>query len=40
MDFRFTALSRLRMTFSLGYAVGFEKDGERSDEFMFSLKVL
>ena len=40
IDFRFTALSRLNMTFSLGYALGFEKDGERREEFMYSLKIL
>lgn len=41
VDFRFTVLSRLKMTLSLGYAKGF---GDASvmddDEFMASLKIL
>jgi hypothetical protein len=40
IDFRFSFLSRLKMTFSVGYAVGFRDDARRSDEWMFSLKVL
>ena len=40
VDLRFSLLSRLKMILSLGYAVAFEKDEERRDEFMFSLKVL
>jgi hypothetical protein len=41
LDFRFTLLSRLDMTFSMGYAVGFGDDVVGSpDEFMLSLKIL
>jgi len=41
VDFRFTVLSQLDMTFSLGYAVGFGDDVVGSpDEFMFSLKIM
>ena len=40
VDLRFTLLSRLQMTLSLGYAVAFEEDRPYSDEFMFSLKIL
>ena len=41
IDFRFTILSQLDMTLSMGYAVGFGDDVEGSpDEFMISLKVL
>jgi len=39
-DLRFTALSRLNMTLSLGLARAFLTDGETSDEVMFSLKIL
>ena len=41
LDFRFTVLSRLDMTLSMGYALGFGDDVTGSpDEFMLSLKVL
>ena len=40
IDFRFTVLSRLDMTLSLGYAVAFEDGVESQDEFMLSLNVL
>ena len=41
VDFQFTILSRLPMTLSLGYAVGFGDDVAGSpDEFMISLKVM
>ena len=40
IDLRFTVLSRLEMTLSLGFARAFLKDGETSDEVMFSLKIL
>ena len=40
IDLRFTLLSRLDMTLSLGYAVAFAETYRRSDEFMFSLKIL
>lgn len=40
IDFRFSILSRLKMTFSTGYATAFEDEKRRSDEWMFSLKVL
>ena len=41
IDFRFTVLSILDMTFSMGYAVGFGDNVSGSpDEFMLSLKIL
>jgi hypothetical protein len=41
IDFRFTVLSRLRMTLSLGYAKRFGNPGIlNDDEFMASLKIL
>jgi hypothetical protein len=40
IDFRFTLLSHLNMTLSLGYAGGFLEGSAPSDEFMFSVKVL
>ena len=40
VDFRFTLLSRLDMTISLGYAVGSGDVPGSPDEFMVSLKIL
>ena len=40
IDFRFTLLSRLNMTLSIGYAVGFGDGVDSADEFMLSLKIL
>ncbi len=41
VDFRFTILSRLKMTLSLGYAKGFGNSSVMDDdEFMASLKIL
>jgi hypothetical protein len=41
VDFRFTILSRMRMTLSFGYAWGFGNDSIPDDEeFMVSLKLL
>jgi len=41
VDFRFTILSRMDMTLSLGYAEGFGNDAILDDdEFMVSLKIL
>ncbi len=40
VDVRFTALSRLDLTLSVGYAVATEESGDTTDEFMLSLKVL
>jgi hypothetical protein len=41
LDFRFTVLSQLEMTLSIGYAIGFGDDVTGSpDEFMFSLKIM
>jgi len=40
IDFRFTILSGLDMTLSLGYAVGSGEGANSPDEFMISLKVL
>ena len=40
IDFRFTVLSNLDMTMSMGYAVGLGDDVDSADEFMLSLKIL
>ena len=40
MDLRFTALSRLDMTLSVGWATAFERAAAPRDEAMISLKVL
>ena len=40
VDFRIIMLSHLPATFSLGYAVAFEKEQTPAKEFMFSLKIL
>lgn len=40
VDFRFTILSRMDMTLSLGYAAGLYGQSESRDEFMASLKIL
>lgn len=40
VDFRFTILSRMDMTLSLGYAVAQGSLVDQSDEFMISLKIL
>ena len=41
VDFRFTIMSNLNMTLSLGYAVGFgDRVAGSPDEFMLSLKIL
>jgi hypothetical protein len=40
LDFRFTALSTLDMTLSVGAAVAFEDGFDARKEFMVSLKVL
>jgi hypothetical protein len=40
LDFRFSLLSRLDMTFSLGYAYAFGYSKHKHDEFMISLKIL
>jgi hypothetical protein len=40
LDFRLTALARLDMTLSVGYALAFEDGVRRRDEFMASLRVL
>jgi hypothetical protein len=40
LDFKLVVFSRLESTFSLGYAVAFEKDQRHTSEFMFSLKIL
>jgi len=41
VDFRFTILSRLDMTLSVGYAKGFGNSSTLDDdEFMASLKIL
>ncbi len=40
VDFRFTVLSRMDMTLSVGYAAGFEDGRKLDDEWMLSLKIL
>jgi hypothetical protein len=40
VDFRLVIFSSLESTFSLGYAVAFERDQRFSKEFMISLKIL
>ncbi|MGH8222848.1 MAG: hypothetical protein ACREQZ_07725, partial [Woeseiaceae bacterium] len=40
IDLRFTVLSRMDMTLSLGYAVADGQNVDRSDEIMVSLKIL
>lgn len=40
VDVRFTVLSRLSMTLSFGGAIAVEKDTDRKEEFMASLKIL
>ena len=40
VDFRFTVLSRLDMTLSLGFATAFERESNDSNEYMISLKIL
>lgn len=40
VDFRFTLAHRLPMTFSVGYAAGYEGGSKRDDEWMVSLKIL
>ena len=40
LDFRFTIMSRLDMTLSMGYAIGSGDIAGSPDEFMLSLKIL
>ncbi len=40
VDFAFTLAHRLPMTFSVGYAAGYEDGDKRDDEWMLSLKIL
>jgi len=40
VDLRFTVLSRMNMTVSLGYAIADGKGIDQSNEFMISLKIL
>jgi hypothetical protein len=40
IDLRFTVMSRLDMTLSLGYAAGFGGGVDSADEFMLSLKIM
>jgi len=40
VDFKFIMFFHLKMTFSVGYAMAFEKYQKTSDEIMFSLKIL
>lgn len=40
IDLRFTMMSRLDMTLSIGYAVGFGDGVDSADEYMLSLKIM
>jgi len=40
LDLQFGLMSRLKMTFSVGYATAVRQDEKRSDEVLVSLKVL
>ena len=40
IDFRFTVMSRMDMTLSLGYAAGFGDGIDSADEYMMSLKIM
>ena len=40
IDLRFTMLSRLDMTLSLGYAVGTGEGVDSTEEYMISLKIM
>ena len=40
LEFRFMLLSHYRMTFAVGYATAFEKSQDRTEEWMWSLKIL
>jgi hypothetical protein len=40
VDFRMIMLFNLKMTFSVGYALAFEKNQKLTDELMLSLKIL
>ena len=40
LDIRVTFLSYLKTTASLGYAFAVEENKRRTDEFMFSVKIL
>jgi hypothetical protein len=40
MDFALTFMERRSLTFSIGYALGFERGGPRSNELLVSLKIL
>ena len=40
LDLEFTLAHRLPMTFSVGYAAGYEEGERLSDEWMISLKIM
>jgi hypothetical protein len=40
LDLEFTIAHRLPMTFSVGYATGYEHGERHSEEWMISLKIL
>jgi hypothetical protein len=40
VDFKIVLLSRMESTFSLGYAIAWERNNRPTKEFMFSLKIL
>jgi hypothetical protein len=40
LDLEFTLAHRLPMTFSIGYAAGYEKGDRQGDEWIISLKIL
>ncbi len=40
LDFQFTVVHRLPMTFSIGFASAYENGDKLDDEWLFSLKIL
>ena len=40
LDLEVTLAHRLPMTFSVGYAIGYENSDRKRDEWMISLKIL
>jgi hypothetical protein len=40
LDWNFTVALRLPMTFSIGYAAGFDNGSLQRNEFMLSLRIL
>ncbi len=40
LDFQFTVVHRLPMTFSIGFVSAYENGDKLDDEWLFSLKIL